>query len=96
MTHVYRCTHDDCRRRVILARRVEKYFRKPKCHGCGREITGREDRALYRQRARETCTCDGYHFPHRRGSIWCNHSARRPTEQQYEQRFRGAPCQQTA
>ncbi len=87
MTHVYRCTHDDCRRRVILTRRLERYVRTPKCPGCDRPLTGREDRAVKLQRRRLRCTCDGYHFPHRRGSLYCVHATRPLTDADHEARY---------
>lgn len=90
MTHVYRCTHSGCRKRVVLARLREQYQNAPKCPDCRRELTGRVDRALKRQRKREVCGCDGYHFPHRRGSKWCSHSSATLTDRDYAERYRVA------
>lgn len=90
MTHVYRCTHNNCRKRVILAYRLNHYIRKPKCPCCKRELTGSVDRALIAQRRREVCGCDGYHFPHRRGSKWCQLSTRPITDADYAERYRVA------
>lgn len=87
MTHVYRCTHRGCRRRVILARPLARYQRTPKCPECLRPITGHEDRALKAQRRRERCGCDGYHFPHRKGSKWCAFTHNPPTDADYAARY---------
>lgn len=86
MTVLYRCTHRDCRQRITLTRRIEKYFRVPKCRGCGRELTGQIDREPRQRAKRDVCGCSGYWFPHRRGSKWCDFSARQLTEADYDHR----------
>lgn len=98
MSVPYRCTHRGCRRRVTLARRIEKYLRAPKCPGCNRPLAGRPDMAKRREAKRLRCGCHGYHFPHRRGSgCWCDHSKRRPTDADYEARgYRAAAYRMTA
>lgn len=72
MSHCYRCTHDGCRLRVALLHRLEWYKRPPKCKGCGRPLDGKEDKAVKKQRKKLRCDCSGHHYPHRRGSKWCN------------------------
>ena len=88
MTHVYRCTHELCRQRVILRRIKERYFRAPKCPACDRVLTGKEDKAVKLQRKRLLCGCDGYHFPHRKGSKWCTFSTRPLTDADHIERCR--------
>ncbi len=86
MTVLYRCTHEDCRQRTALARRIEQYVRPPRCQGCGRKLTGQIDREPRRRAKRDVCHCSGYWFPHRKGSKWCDLSRRSLTDQDYEQR----------
>ena len=86
MTHVYRCTHQSCRKRVILRKLLSQYLRTPKCPACGEVLTGSEDKAVKRQRKRLKCLCDGWSFPHRRGSKWCRHSTKPLTEADHAQR----------
>lgn len=67
----YRCR--DCRTRRTLRKRKERYMREPSC-ACGGDLI----LDVYRKRkehARVMCLCDGYWFPHRRGSKWCRHYA---------------------
>jgi len=81
MSVPYRCTHADCRRRVTLRQRLERYVRAPRCPECRRELTGRPDMAKRREAKRQRCGCPGYSFPHRKGSgCWCDHSKRKPTD----------------
>lgn len=84
---LYRCTHDGCRQRVSLARPREQYTRDPRCPACGLVLTGRRDREPQLRATRDRCGCDGYAFPHRRGSgCWCTHSTRMPSDADYEAR----------
>ncbi len=90
MTVLYRCTHDDCRQRVSLPRRRERYVCPPRCPACRRPLTGRPDREPKRRAMRDRCGCAGYWFPHRKGSgVWCEHSRRRPSDADYEARGYG-------
>lgn len=34
------------------------------------------------------CDCDGYHFPHSKGSKWCRHNAKPLTDRDYEERYK--------
>lgn len=68
MIYNYRCSHRHCRKRVTLPRPLEWYIREPKCKACGRRQL-KHDPEVARRHARETCHCNGVHFPHRRGTI---------------------------
>ena len=69
-----RCRHCDARR--VLAKHPDCYVRRPRCHlpGCPGKM--RVDRWMqYRntspRRGGLGCTCGGYWFTHRRGSLRC-------------------------
>jgi hypothetical protein len=79
MLYRYRCNRrlaskegQHCGTRRTLRHPVEWYKRPPKCKSCGAELTYR-DRSRSREIARDTCSCDGLHFPHRQGSLGCRH-----------------------
>jgi len=73
MTYNYRCTRKACRQRVTKRRRIEEYVhdKHRRCEACGGALS--LDPAVRRQTKTRTCHCDGYHFPHHKGSFWCNH-----------------------
>jgi hypothetical protein len=87
MRYLYRCTHSDCKKRHSLSRRLEQYRRRKRCVDCGRCLTGKRDLEPRRRSKANTCTCDGYPFPHRRGSLWCNGYEKQRTEKQIEARY---------
>lgn len=69
MTYKYRCSR--CRTRNTFVRPLKDYIRTKKCRSCGydrfywdKEHNGR----------RELCTCDNYHYTHRKGSRMCEHN----------------------
>lgn len=43
------------------------------CPGCGREYSVDQYRSSGREDTRNRCTCNGYPFIHRRGSLFCDH-----------------------
>ena len=90
MTHAYRCSHKNCRKRVTLARRKEKYFREPRCGECRRPLKGKEDLAMRERDKHRTCKCSGYMFPHSKTSLWCEQSKKRPSDADYEMRYGSA------
>ena len=76
---VYRVRCSKCRARRNLSQHPEAYIRRPRCRRCGAVGTLKID--AYRDSGQErrkapTCNCDGWWFPHRRGSGGCIH---RPT-----------------
>lgn len=95
MSHPYRCTHANCRRRVTLRKPREWYVRKPRCPGCGRTLKGQRDSAMRARDKRRACYCGkvpnsrGYAWPHRRGSIkFCEFSREPLTDDDFEELFR--------
>lgn len=74
----YRCRCRHCRARRTLNQHPDAYQRPPKCR-CGRNDGWVIDR--YRDSRKEarrfTCDCDGWWFPHRRGSEGCHHHEKR-------------------
>lgn len=85
-----------CRRAVCQARqnkkyRPETYARPPKCKACGKgELRVDEWRKRNElHRPDKTCRpdrtgCCGYHFPHRRGSKWCDENPKLTMEMREE------------
>lgn len=68
MRYPYRCNR--CRTRFSTHRRREQYVREPRCPCC-RSDSYHFDHDEWTKRNRRPCTCDGRHFPHRRGSLGC-------------------------
>ena len=82
----YRCTKASCRARVTLKRSLNKYVREPRCRHCGGMLS--HDPEPKRRHKKEKCVCDGYYFPHRRGTEpRCQYAKNGPTEQDYRERF---------
>jgi len=64
-----RCRH--CATRRCLRKHPDQFARLPRCSVCGRR-TYRLDRWMNRRDTTKTrCDCEGYWFPHRRGSLFC-------------------------
>ena len=72
----HRCSH--CETRHTFARRWDTYLRAKRCRSCkGQRFyvdTWMQKRKTDYRRLHK-CQCDGYHFPHRKGSYWCIHYA---------------------
>lgn len=69
--HRMRCGVETCRQRFTLRRNPEEYVRAIKCPSCGdhlkvRSVEAERQRELVKQ---DTCSCGGYPFPHRKGSM---------------------------
>jgi DNA-directed RNA polymerase subunit RPC12/RpoP len=66
MAYIYRCSR--CRTRNSFKQPLEDYRRAKKCRACGytKFYWDKE-----RNRKADFCTCNGYHFNHRRGSKFC-------------------------
>lgn len=82
--HKYRCGRKGCRTIHHLNKRPEEYVKTRLCD-CGGTL---HDYSNERKRNKiKRCDCDGYAFPHQRGSsVWCIHSKRLPTDEEYRER----------
>jgi hypothetical protein len=59
----------------VLRLKPEEYTRPPRCSDCG-SSSFRIDAWMTKRNTRAMgCTCAGYHFMHRRGSLFCWHRA---------------------
>jgi hypothetical protein len=86
MSKNYRCTKSSCRQRRTLKRPIEQYVREPRCLACGGRLS--YDPEPKRRHNQEKCVCDGYHFPHRRGTEpWCRYAKKGPSDKDYEERY---------
>ena len=70
----FHCRCKACATRRALSKPLTHYLRQPACRSCGGEL--RPDKWMNKRNTKAmTCTCDGhgpgYHYPHRRGSVWC-------------------------
>lgn len=73
----YPCRCPDCGARRTTRHHPTSYWganaRHGLCpHGCGSVLRVDTYRRT-REHKRRTCRCDHYHFPHRRGSLHCQH-----------------------
>lgn len=68
----YRCA--GCKKRISTENDMSHFF----CSKCGS--------AKAYPSFERVCRCDGYHFPHRKGSKWCIHSAVKLTEDDFRER----------
>ena len=65
------CRCRTCRARVVLRRPPDQYRKAPQCRVCGKRDY-HADRWMNRRDTRGmACTCAGYWFIHRRGSLFC-------------------------
>lgn len=75
-----RCRRKACQARQTIRWRPESYVRPPKCRRCGKGLLRVDGwRQAHERHSKTTCRpdrsgCQGYHFPHRRGSRWCDHN----------------------
>lgn len=67
------CRCRKCQSRQVLAHPLTWYLREPRCRSCGEKAL-RADKWMNERRTSNPvrCSCDGYWFPHRAGSKWCN------------------------
>lgn len=89
----HRCVK--CKTRRTLVQLWSLYLRPPKCNACGyHRLKPCFDRLHTGRRFK--CNCTGYHFPHRRGSKFCDHNERHA--EHWEERMnegltsRSRPC----
>jgi hypothetical protein len=68
-----RCRHCDARR--VLTLHPEKYDRRsyPPCRKCKKKNYRIDRWMTNRDTTAARCDCAAYHFPHRRGSLYCWH-----------------------
>jgi len=82
----YRCTHRHCRKRTTLKHHKEWYIKTPHCKVCGGNI--KHDPHVKIASKKNVCFCDGYHFPHRKGTEpWCSKAKIGPCEEDQEDRY---------
>lgn len=78
MNNRYRCL--GCRKRFSTKHElhIEKIRNSIRhvCSKCGCT-------KVYRIKNENVCRCDGYHFPHREGSLWCAYSTIELKEEDY-------------
>ena len=82
----YRCNNRQCKKRVSFKKKISEYANGKVCADCGSNL---HDASYDKKHKRnETCTCDAYHFPHRKGSsVFCVHSKKQPSEEDYENMY---------
>jgi len=85
MSYPYRCSKPGCRKRIALKQKIEQYVDGKNCPACGKDSL-KLDTNKRREGRRMRCSCDGYHFPHRKGSLWCIHSTIVPTDDDHRNR----------
>lgn len=67
----YHCRCRKCETRHVFRRKPDEYDRKPRCRMCG-GADFRIDRWMMKRNTHAmACTCSGYWFWHRRGSLYC-------------------------
>lgn len=72
MTWPTRC--GKCRRRYSKAMNLTQYVREHHKRCANKRCGGNlyvDNYRLRKERGRNVCACDHYHFPHRRGSLYC-------------------------
>lgn len=75
--------HTRCRKcgtRRVLPRHPDDYVRLPACRVCGAHSFRVDKWMMKRDTYGQACTCGGYWFWHRRGSLWCYENPNRPEE----------------
>ena len=90
MAYNYRCSiRRTCGARKTLPRPIERYSKPPVCPGCGQDTLKSVNATEKARNKRRRCRCEGYPFPHSRGTEpWCDHAAHGPTQEDYEDRYR--------
>ena len=90
MAYNYRCTdRRSCGARKTLKKQIERYIMVLLCPGCRKDTLKTVDAKEKARNTRRVCKCDGYHFPHHKGTEpWCTQAPKGPTETDYEERYR--------
>ncbi|HDR8962511.1 TPA: hypothetical protein QDB13_000060 [Burkholderia vietnamiensis] len=71
----FHCRCRNCETRRVLKKRPDEYVRQPQCDVCGRRDFRIDSWMQKRNTRLMACTCAGYWFWHRRGSLYCWHRA---------------------
>lgn len=76
--HRVRCRK--CRARQTINKHPDAYVRPKRCWSCrSTELVVDKYRDTKREARRQTCTCDGSWYPHRKGSVpLCEHTPPHP------------------
>lgn len=85
MTINYRCTRQSCRTRVTRKKQIELYVlaKYKSCPACGGRLS--YDPEPKRRASRDVCRCDGYQFPHRKGTEpWCHQAETGPSDEDWK------------
>jgi len=82
----FRCTSKKCRIRFV--RYTRKVAEDIKCPACGGKVSDRTEEVRKSRKRESICKCDGWWFPHRKGSKWCVFYTGEYTEEDYKERYR--------
>lgn len=74
-----RCRH--CGARRTFRHHPDTYARRFRWLVCCGKADWRVDNYRMTREHKNRCLCDGYWFPHRKGSKWCNFNINYPTEE---------------
>jgi len=85
--HKWPCRCSKCGARKTLNMMPHQYkLDKHRTCLCGGEL--RVDWYRKKKENKSPCSCDGYHYPHRKGGgVWCKHHPAGPSEQDYLNRY---------
>lgn len=94
MGYNYRCGRSTCRQRVTLKRRINEYVKSVSCKACGGTL--HHDPSVRARSKALVCHCDGYHFPHRKGSYYCkDYAGTKDDAYEHERAYRDYPFRET-
>lgn len=67
----FHCRCRKCDARKVLKFRPDEYNIQPQCRVCGARDFRIDKWMNSRDTSKTVCTCEGYHFWHRMGSLYC-------------------------
>lgn len=79
MKKPHRC--NSCKSRFSLRRHKDDYIIDRRCPHCGSKNFYFDSYEYKARMTAKSCTCDGYPFPHRRASKWCDHNPNLPMDE---------------
>lgn len=85
-----RCNRFVCQARRRLPKHPDEYVRRPRCRRCGKGFYRPDPYRTAGKEHRKGCGCDGYSFPHRRGSKYCFQNPALTAEMLRERHEQGA------